>query len=162
MVEKKTTVDEAIEQVADQAEGDLSGVKEALAKASQAMDNARSTMQDAYGKARERGHDAAGRTKVYLDDAKRHLGEARDKVSTVAVKGREQAEALYASAKEQYESLSVKARGFYDRMRERVAEVDFKQKGDQVLEYIRQNPGKSVLIALAAGFLVGYATRPRD
>jgi ElaB/YqjD/DUF883 family membrane-anchored ribosome-binding protein len=40
--------------------------------------------------------------------------------------------------------------------------VDFKEKGDQVLEYIRHNPGKSVLIALAAGFLVGYITRPRD
>ena len=44
----------------------------------------------------------------------------------------------------------------------KVAEVDFKQKGDEVVEYVRTNPGKAILIALAVGFLVGYATRPRD
>jgi ElaB/YqjD/DUF883 family membrane-anchored ribosome-binding protein len=83
-------------------------------------------------------------------------------MSTVAAKGREQAEALYAAAKDQYDALSTKSRELYGKVKERVGEVDFKQKGDQVLEYIRQNPGKSVLIALAAGFLVGYITRPRD
>ena len=80
----------------------------------------------------------------------------------MAAKTREQAEALYAKSKEQYEALVERARELYARVRDRVAEVDFKEKGDQVLEYIRHNPGKSVLIALAAGFLVGYVARPRD
>ena len=40
--------------------------------------------------------------------------------------------------------------------------MDFKEKGDQVLSYVRENPGKSVLIALAVGFLVGYVSRPRE
>jgi len=35
-------------------------------------------------------------------------------------------------------------------------------EGDEVLEYVRAKPGKAVLIAVAVGFLVGYATRPRD
>ena len=48
------------------------------------------------------------------------------------------------------------------RDRTKVAEVDFKGKGDEVVEYVRANPGKAVLIALAIGFVVGYATRPRD
>ena len=65
-------------------------------------------------------------------------------------------------AKEQYEILAEKVRELYSKARDRVSEVDFKEKGDQVLEYIRSNPGKAVLIALAAGFLVGYVTRPRD
>jgi ElaB/YqjD/DUF883 family membrane-anchored ribosome-binding protein len=56
----------------------------------------------------------------------------------------------------------VKAKELYGKAKDRMAEVDFKEKGDQVLEYIRQNPGKSVLIALAAGFLVGFVTRPRE
>ena len=80
----------------------------------------------------------------------------------MAVKTREQAEVLYARTKDQYEVLAERARDLYGRVRDRVAEVDFKEKGDQVLEYIRHNPGKSVLIALAAGFLVGYVARPRD
>jgi ElaB/YqjD/DUF883 family membrane-anchored ribosome-binding protein len=80
----------------------------------------------------------------------------------MAVKTREQAEVLYAKSKDQYEILAERARDLYGKVRDRVAEVDFKEKGDQVLEYIRVNPGKSVLIALAAGFLVGYVARPRD
>jgi ElaB/YqjD/DUF883 family membrane-anchored ribosome-binding protein len=56
----------------------------------------------------------------------------------------------------------VKAKDVYDKAKTKVAEVDFKQKGDEVVEYVRTNPGKAILIALAVGFLVGYATRPRD
>jgi ElaB/YqjD/DUF883 family membrane-anchored ribosome-binding protein len=158
----KKSVDEAIDEVVGEAEGGLAGVKDALGKAQHAMEGARSTMQDAYGKAKAKSHEAAERTRVYLEDARRYLGEAKDRMSTVAAKGREQAEALYEKSREQYEVLSARAKEYYERARDRVAEVDFKQKGDQVLEYIRQNPGKSVLIALAVGFLVGYATRPRD
>ena len=83
-------------------------------------------------------------------------------MGTLAAKSREQAEVLYGNAREQYEGLSVKARDLYGKARTRVAEVDFKQKGDDVVEYVRANPGKAVLIALAVGFVVGYATRPRD
>jgi ElaB/YqjD/DUF883 family membrane-anchored ribosome-binding protein len=83
-------------------------------------------------------------------------------MGSLASKSREQAETLYGGAKEQYEVLSDKTRDYYGKAKARVAEVDFKQKGDDVLEYIRENPGKAVLIALAAGFVVGYATRPRD
>jgi ElaB/YqjD/DUF883 family membrane-anchored ribosome-binding protein len=105
---------------------------------------------------------AAERTKVYLEDAKKYLAEAKEKTSGVAAKSRDQADALYAKSKEQYDVLSVKAKDVYDKARTKVAEVDFKQKGDEVVEYVRTNPGKAILIALAVGFLVGYATRPRE
>ncbi len=90
------------------------------------------------------------------------LAEAREKMGGVAAKSREQAEALYGNAKDQYEALSLKGKDLYSKARGKVAEVDFKQKGDDVVEYVRENPGKAVLIALAVGFVVGYATRPRD
>jgi ElaB/YqjD/DUF883 family membrane-anchored ribosome-binding protein len=99
---------------------------------------------------------------VYLEDAKKYLAEAREKIGKLATKSREQAEVLYAGAKEQYEILSEKAKELYAKARTRVSEVDFKQKGDEVVEYVRSNPGKAILIALAVGFVVGYATRPRD
>ena len=159
---KKETVDEVIDEVVDSADDGIEGVKSSLTKAQQALDSARSTMHDAYGKAKARGRDAADRTKVYLDDAKRHLDDAKTKMSSLAAKTREQAEALYAATKEQYDALAAKAKELYERAKEKVAEADLKGKSDQVLEYIRDNPGKSVMIALAVGFAVGYATRPRD
>ena len=105
---------------------------------------------------------AADRAKVYLDDAKKHLAEAREKMGTLAAKSRDQAEVLYANAKEQYENLSDKAMDLYAKTKKKIADVDFKEKGDEVVEYVRTNPGKAILIALAVGFVVGYATRPRD
>lgn len=159
---KEQSVDQAIEEVAGDSEAQLSKVKEALAEAHKAMDKAGTALQDAYGAAKVKSKDAAEKAKVYLEDARKALGVARERMSTTAAKTREQAEALYGSAKQQYESLSAKSRDAFDRVKERVAEVDFKQKGDQVVEYVRDNPGKSILIALAAGFLVGYLTRPRD
>ncbi|MBL4544219.1 MAG: hypothetical protein JKP97_21050, partial [Rhodobacteraceae bacterium] len=101
-------------------------------------------------------------TKIYMEDARRALADARERMGVMAGKGREQVEALYEKTRERYEQLAARSREVYGKVRDRVAEVDFKEKGDQVLEYIRANPGKSVLIALAAGFLVGYVTRPRD
>ena len=102
------------------------------------------------------------RSREAMDEAKKHLNDAREKMSSLASKTRAQAEELYGKTKEQYESLSARSKEAYSKVRERVAEVDFKEKGDQVLEYIRVNPGKAVLIALAAGFLIGYITRPRE
>ncbi len=99
---------------------------------------------------------------MYLDDAKKYMGEAREKMGALATKSRDQAEVLYGNAKDQYESLSVKAKDLYGKAKTRVSEVDFKGKSDEVVDYVRANPGKAVLIALAVGFVVGYATRPRD
>ncbi len=162
MADQKKSVDEAIDEVAAEASGGLSGVKDSLAKAQQSVDNAKVTMQDAYGKAKEKGGVAAARAKDYLDDAKKYLGEAREKMNTLAAKSREQAEILYNNVKEQYEILAAKVKDLYGKAKTRISEVDFKAKGDEVVEYVRANPGKAVLIALAVGFVVGYATRPRD
>jgi ElaB/YqjD/DUF883 family membrane-anchored ribosome-binding protein len=156
----KKSVDEAIGQLADESENGLSAVKESLAKAHTAMDGARSAMQDAGGRTRSR--DLAERTRASLEDAGRYLAEARDGITRLAARARQQAEILYAKAREQYEALSARARELYGILKEKVAEVNLKEKGDQVLAYIRDNPGKSILIALAVGFVVGYVSRPRD
>ena len=162
MAEKKKSVDEAIDEVAEETSAGLSGVKDSLAKAQASMESARTAMQDAYGKAKEKGQVAADHAKVYLEDAKRYLNEAREKMGALAARSREQAEVLYANSREQYEALAAKAKDLYGQARKRISELDFKQKGDEVVEYVRSNPGKAILIALALGFVVGYATRPRD
>ena len=158
---EKKSVDEAIERMVDESEEGLSAVKESLSKAHSAMDGARSSMQDAGGRT-TRTADMGERTRAYLEDAGRYLAEAKDGITRLAARARQQAEILYAKAREQYEILSARARELYGRFKEKMAEVDLKEKGEKVLAYIRENPGKSILIALAVGFVVGYVSRPRD
>ena len=67
-------VDDAIEEVAEEASDGLSAVKESLAKAQHSMEQAKSAMQDAYGKAKDTAGVASDRAKVYLEDAKKYLG----------------------------------------------------------------------------------------
>ncbi len=163
MVEKpKRSVDEAIEESAQEASEGLEGVKEALSRAEEAVEGARSAIEDAEGKPREGTLHAVERARVYLDEAKRYLTKAAQAMGRMAGAARDQVQAWYLKLKEQVEALSVKTKEVYEKVKTKVAEVDVKAKTDQVLEYIRNNPGKAVLIALAAGFLVGYVTRPRD
>ncbi len=159
---KETTVDAVIDEVVAEEENELGKIKSTLAKAQQAMEKARVTMSETYGKTRQKSHEAAERVGIYMEDAKRHLADAKMKMSELAAATREKAEVLYNKTREQYEQLAAKSRDLYGRMRDRIREVDFKEKGDQVLEYIKDNPGKAVMIALATGFLVGYVTRPKD
>ena len=60
------SVDEAIEQVADQAGEGLEEVKESLAKAQRSMESAKAAIQGAAGKARETGAVAAEKAPRYL------------------------------------------------------------------------------------------------
>ena len=139
MAQKKKTVDEAIEEVAEKATGGLTGVKDSLAKAQQSMESAKSAMQDAYGKARDRATVAADRTKVYLEDAKKYLGEAREKMGGLAAKSRDQAEGLYAKTKEQYDVLSEKAKDVYGKAV--IGDLDRVESVLKVVGYINSADG---------------------
>ncbi|MBL4544237.1 MAG: hypothetical protein JKP97_21155, partial [Rhodobacteraceae bacterium] len=65
MADKEATVDAAIEEVAAANDGGVSGVKEALNKASSALESASSTLEQARGKAVSGAREAAERTKIY-------------------------------------------------------------------------------------------------
>ena len=52
--------------------------------------------------------------------------------------------------------------GKYNRMRERVEDVDVGAMADQVRGYVRANPGKALLISVGVGFLVGLLLRSDD
>jgi ElaB/YqjD/DUF883 family membrane-anchored ribosome-binding protein len=47
----------------------------------------------------------------------------------------------------------------YNRVRERVEDVDIGAMMDQVRSYVRSNPGKALLISVGVGFLVGLLLR---
>lgn len=59
-------------------------------------------------------------------------------------------------AEERYQQASVQLREGYGRVRE-----DFDGAADDVNDYVRENPGRSVLIAAAAGFLLGLLFSPK-
>lgn len=62
-------------------------------------------------------------------------------------------------AGEKYQAASSAARDGYNKMRERVEDVDFGAITDQVRTYVRSNPGKALLISVGVGFLVGLLLR---
>jgi hypothetical protein len=50
----------------------------------------------------------------------------------------------------------------YNRMREKVEDVDFGAVTDQVRTYVRSNPGKALLMSIGLGFVIGLMLRGDD
>jgi len=65
-------------------------------------------------------------------------------------------------ARDKYDAASDAMKNQYNRMRERVDDVDFGAIADQVRSYVRSNPGKALLISVGAGFLIGLLLRRSD
>lgn len=63
---------------------------------------------------------------------------------------------------EKYSAASDAVRNQYNRVREKVEDVDFGAITDQVRGYVRSNPGKALLISVGVGFLVGLLLRRDD
>ena len=78
------------------------------------------------------------------DDASARFGKAKD------------------FARDKYDAASDAMKNQYNRVRERVEDVDFGAIADQVRSYVRSNPGKALLISVGAGFLIGLLLRRGD
>lgn len=104
-------------------------------------------------------------------EAAERLGAAREKFSEVVdtkIRGikdgagkasrnvKDTAEKVSAGAREKYEGAREGARERYDKVTK-----DLEHLGQDVNEYVRQNPGKAVAIALGAGFVLGILMRGR-
>ncbi len=81
-------------------------------------------------------------------------------------KAEEDENSRFAKAKEfvgdKYSAASDAMKNQYNRMRERVDDVDFGEITDQVRSYVRSNPGKALLISVGVGFLIGLLLRRTD
>jgi ElaB/YqjD/DUF883 family membrane-anchored ribosome-binding protein len=62
-------------------------------------------------------------------------------------------------AGEKYSTASDAVKNQYNRVRERVEDIDFGEITDQVRNYVRSNPGKALLISIGAGFIIGLLLR---
>jgi len=70
---------------------------------------------------------------------------------------RERLETAKAKAVEGYEKASEKAHEVWDK----AADTSINDVHESVNEYVRKNPGKSLLMAAGAGMLVGFILRGR-
>ena len=159
---KPSGVDEKIDQIEGVVHDVLGGAKESIARAEERMDKAKETLTDGYGKVRVRSAEAYGRARDYLADARTALENAREKMGELYGRSREAAEEGYAKAKEQWDKLSAEVKKGYAKVKSKVQEIDVKEMRDETVDYIRRNPGKTVLIALAVGFTIGYLVRRRE
>lgn len=75
----------------------------------------------------------------------------------VAEEMRREAEKASKAAKEKMETAVSGLRDGYGKVRQDVGHL-----GDEVTEYVRENPGKSILIAAFVGFLIGLLFRRSD
>lgn len=78
----------------------------------------------------------------------------------------EENDSRFGRAKEyvsdKYSAASDAMKNQYNRVRERVDDVDFGEITDQVRSYVRSNPGKALLISIGVGFLMGLLLRRGD
>jgi len=63
---------------------------------------------------------------------------------------------------EKYTAASDAVKDQYNRVREKVEDVDFDAVTEQVRSYVRSNPGKALLISVGVGFLIGLLLRRGD
>jgi ElaB/YqjD/DUF883 family membrane-anchored ribosome-binding protein len=160
---KKTSgVDEKIEQVEEVVHDVLEGAKESLARAEGSMEKAKEALGGGYGKLKTRSAEAYAKAKSYLTEARASMESARETMGQLYGRSREVVEEGYEKAKVQFDKLSVEVKKGYAKVRAKVQEVDVKEVRDDVVDYIRRNPGKSILIALGVGFAVGYLVRRRE
>ena len=164
MADKKESskVEEKIDQLEGAVHEVLEGAKESIARAEGSMDKAKEALGDGYGKVRTRTSDGYEKAKSYLTEARAYLESAREKMGELYGRSREIAEEAYAKAKVQFERLSAEVKKGYAKIKAKVQEVDLKEVRDDVVDYVKRNPGKSILIAFAVGFAVGYVVRRRE
>jgi len=140
----------------------LDDAQQALEEARAALDSAAEAMSSMAGSARSAGRAVALRTRESLDDAKQRLIEAKDLMADISARSRKRLEELWAELSERYDELKVKAFELRGTARDRLAGLELGQRRDEVLAFLRERPGTSVMIALVAGFTIGYLSRNRD
>ncbi|HSM13051.1 MAG TPA: DUF883 C-terminal domain-containing protein [Thermoanaerobaculia bacterium] len=95
-----------------------------------------------------------------LDEAREELEEVAGKMGDTARRTRREirrrAEKLGTSAREGYDRAVDGMRKGYEKVRKDAGELT-----EDVNAYVRENPGKSILIAAGAGFLLGILIRGR-
>ena len=159
---KASGVEEKIDQLEGAVHDVLEEAKGSIARAEGSMEKAKEVLGEGYGKVKARSAEAYSKAKVYLTEARASLESAREKMGELYGRSREVVEEAYGKAKVQFDRLQVEVKKGYAKVKAKVQEIDVKEVRDDVVDYIRRNPGKSILIAIGVGFAIGYLVRRRE
>lgn len=85
-------------------------------------------------------------------------GAATAPASGIAGKAKEYGQTVVDAASQAKDYLSDKAGPVVDRLQD-LRNVDYQQYATQAKDYARQNPGQALLVAAAAGFVIGLLVR---
>jgi len=103
--------------------------------------------------------DEVSSTRAKLDEAKEKIGE---KYSAATGAMKEKYAAASESVRQKYGDASKVAKEKYEQVRGKVDELGLEEMPDKVRQYVRENPGKAILISLGVGFLIGLLLRRDD
>ena len=159
---KSSGVEDKIDQMEGAVHDVLKGAKESIARAEGSMAKAKEALGEGYGKAKARSEEAYGKARGHLTEARAALESTREKMGQLYGRSREVVEEGYDKAKVQFDKLYGEAKKGYAKVKAKVQEVDVKEVRDDVVDYIRRNPGKSILIAIGIGFALGFLVRRRE
>ena len=115
----------------------------------QTTDEVAEEAQSELSAARERFGEVIGGVEKRVKGLKKGAGKASEQVKEGATR-------VSSVAREKYDVAREGARQGYDKVTK-----DMDQLGQDVNEYVRHNPGKSVAIAVGVGFVLGILLRPR-
>jgi ElaB/YqjD/DUF883 family membrane-anchored ribosome-binding protein len=94
------------------------------------------------------------------------MAETTDAAKTVDEKIDEKIDAARESfggrVKEKMGEVAQDVKSRAGALRDRIQETDWDEVTDKATDYVRQNPGKSVAIALGVGFALGLLLRHRS
>ena len=164
---QETTVDNATENDVAPEKDTATSTAAASEKAGDGSRFARAkgVMNEKLGKTREVVGDQLGQAKERFGELKEKVGEQLgDEVSErwheAQAKARRQAEKVKEqvreTAREQYSVRSEQLKDGYAKVQDNMSHYS-----NDLESFVRQNPGRAVLIAAAAGFLVGMLFRGR-
>ena len=117
---------------------------------SDTVDKTRQVMGEQLGTARERLRDAA-------DQVGDRFGEVSASARRTGEQLRQRADQARTVAREQVATRAEQMRDGYSRLQDRAGHAS-----DELSDFVRHSPGKAVLIAVGAGFLLGLLLRQRE
>jgi ElaB/YqjD/DUF883 family membrane-anchored ribosome-binding protein len=85
-------------------------------------------------------------------------GAATAPASGIAGKAKEYGQTVVDAASQAKDYLSDKAGPVVDKLQD-LRNVDYQQYATQAKDYARQNPGQALIVAAAAGFVIGLLVR---
>jgi len=110
---------------------------------------------DGVARAKQQVRETAHKASVAAREKAQQAREAaRETAQKASVAARETAQKASVAARDQYDSTVKNLRVGYDRVQK-----DMTQLSRDVNDYVQDNPGKSVLMAAGAGFLLGLLLR---